>query len=190
MSLKPETAVTIIHDGRQFVLSAELKGERVCIGLDKDRRTVGVDPADRAALFRQAKNMFLALRQPVPRIHFAGHSRAGIHLLRGVVLNAENEPARPRSTYSVREQRMPGTTLDWFAGWFRGETREQIRAAAGDLRKEVRDLLAGGASRWRIRRECCWTTAATLVPIVFDRVARIVRAVMSVMREFDGPRPG
>ena len=83
-----------------------------------------------------------------------------------------------------------GRTLDWFARRFHGETRERIRAAAADLRKDVRDLRAEGASRWHVRWECLATTATTLGPIILDRVARIVRAVMSVVREFDGPRPG
>ncbi len=85
-----------------------------------------------------------------------------------------------------RRDRVAGV-LDAFAWFVRGQTRKDITAAAGDLRKDVRAMRRRRCGRCHIFWVRFWTTLMTISPIVWDGCVRISNRVL---RKMDGPRPG
>jgi hypothetical protein len=93
-----------------------------------------------------------------------------------------------------------GLALDGFAWFCHGETRESVRLTAGDLRKDVRDMLAEHRSAWHILAVQFWITTTTIGPIVWDGCVRVmkkvpivgawIRAVSAFLRKIDPPRLG
>lgn len=102
--------------------------------------------------------------------------------------------AELEGSFGVRRGARPpqetGRALDFFALLWTGEARENIRAAAANLRKDVREMRAAGWSAWHVLGVRFWRTTTTIVPIAWDGLARAVRAVMAVVRRIDPPRLG
>ena len=94
----------------------------------------------------------------------------------------------------------PGGVMDALSWFFRGDSRENIRAAAGDLRRDVRSMHKKGCARAHILAVRFWITTTTLVPVLWDGCVRIskklpmvggwIRGASALVRKIDPPRPG
>ena len=93
-----------------------------------------------------------------------------------------------------------GSFLEFCARFCRGDARENLRATAADLRKDVRDMLKNRCSRAHIQAVRFWITTTTVAPIVWDGCVRVskklpvlggwIRAVSAWLGKIDPPRLG
>jgi hypothetical protein len=109
-------------------------------------------------------------------------------------------PAMAKLPERTAQQQRIGSALEFISWFFRGDAREKIRAVAGDLRKDVRDMREQHCGRWHIHAVRFWVTTTTVLPIVWDGCTSFskklpilgawIRAVSALLRRIDPPRFG
>ena len=98
-----------------------------------------------------------------------------------VIHRREKSKSPPRGALTALE------ALRWF---FDAANRDHIDLALADLKKDVRDMQRGGRRSWFIHLVLVCQVTQTLVPILWDRVVRITKAILliaSIVRRFKGP---